>query len=347
MTDNSLKNNKDLSKQEIETYFNQLEIGNWKTVLEALDILAPDYSNSPSFFLITGIAHSMAMLENGDIEKPIVYFDKAKSLGCGLKDYYTNLKEHYSRIGHYLYSIGDNEDSYKYFIKATEYSSNNNHIYLTSAANMLVKLNKAEEAKAMYKKAIKIDNNYVFAYNNLGLCCYTHKDYNEALINFHKCILVDDTNPIFWVNYANCLWALKRQEEALEAYYKVRMLDPSNPDTFILLASALDTMGQDSELQEIVSTNLDNFAVNSADKELKIKSEKISFLLNILGNSYFKTKDFQKSIDSLNMALEIAPDNICLHNDIIKAYNKVGDHKKIKTHTEKISKLSNKDKDND
>ena len=347
MNDSSKNNNKDLSDQDIEIYFQQLRIGNWKNVLESLNILKDDYPNSSSICLLMAICHSVAMMENGDIEKPIIFFEKAKSLGLKNNDYNINIKEHYSRVGQYFRISNDYENAYKYLIKSTEYSNYNNHIYYSNIGSLLKIMDKTEESNEMYRKSIKINKNYAISYCNLGLNHYECKKFDDALEFFHKSTLIDDIQATYQIHYGNCFWALKRYEEGLKAYYKAHMLDPSNVDIFIIIAAALSTLERDNELQELVSSNLDDVNSNKNDKKSEQKIIKYSELLNILGQSYFKTKDFQKSINALSKAIEINPNNLIYYKNIINAYKMLGDTQKTKIYNDKLSKLSAQSKDND
>ena len=342
-----MTNNNDLSTEQIKKFSYQLEIGNWKNVILALNVLKDDYPNSPNLYLLYGISYSQAMIDNGDIDKPIFFFDKSKSLGLPVKVYNTNIKEHYSRAGLYLYHVDNYEDSYKYLIKSTEFGTFNNHIYVCNVGNVLLKLNKTAEAIEMYKKSIKINNNYAIAHSNLGICYYNNKHYDDALKNFLTCTLLNNIEPFYMINYANCLWALERKDEALEAYYKVRMLDPSNVDSYTLLCSSLSFLGREKELQDLILVNIDEINTKPGDKISESKISKFLDLLISLSESYFKTKDFYKSIDILNKALEINSNNPVIHRSIIKSYKEIGDNQKEKIHSDKLSKLLKQAKDSD
>ena len=83
------------------------------------------------------------------------------------------------------------------------------------------------------------------------------------------------------------------------------------------------------------------------DKKSKEKIIKLSQLLNILGESYFKTKDFQKSIKALSESIELNPNNLVSYKNIINVYNKIGNTQKTNFFSDRLSKLISHSKDND
>ena len=76
---------------------------------------------------------------------------------------------------------------------------NNVNIYY-HLANIREKLNKLDEAKRDYLKAIEIDPNYAQSYHGLGLLMDKLNNYDTAIEYFSKSIELDESNAIFWHN---------------------------------------------------------------------------------------------------------------------------------------------------
>jgi len=100
--------------------------------------------------------------------------------------------------------------------------SNNAECYFLKAQESE---NKADFEKALnfYKKAIRVDKNYIDAYNARGLLFQKQKKHNKAISDFSKIIDIDDSNWIAFHNRANSYSELGEKKYSLE--YKKAMKD--------------------------------------------------------------------------------------------------------------------------
>jgi tetratricopeptide (TPR) repeat protein len=407
MSDYSDESKKDLSSSEVQKYADQIRLGEFDNVLKSLNVVKANHPNFSLTYILMGFCYSIEMLESGDFEKPVSYFNKAKELGCKDVDYFSNIKDHYTRVGDYFYKSGKLEESYKYYLKSTEFSSHNNHLYISNLGSALHRLDRTDEAIKCYNEAIYIEKNYPLAHSNLGLIYYESKQYDDALDFFYKCTLIDPAQPYYWKNYSNCLWALKKHEEALKGFYKVIMLSPLDVNCYTQIGNALCFLGRFKEFQDLIDENFDDIKPKPHPNSLFIKSSKPSgnsveltlsngeivtvknvknpigndftfevggsktsnlslknyldksdkndirkkilfaSLLNLLGESYFHTGDFNASINYYNQAIELNLNNSSYHLNISNAYKELGDDINAKIYYEKYSKLSSVSKKND
>jgi tetratricopeptide (TPR) repeat protein len=83
-----------------------------------------------------------------------------------------------------------------------------------------------DDSKKSYQKAIKYDKSYAFAYNNLGVVFYRYKKYGRAIKFYRKAIVLDPDNASFHNNVAAAYFADKKLDKAIPEYEKALELDP-------------------------------------------------------------------------------------------------------------------------
>ncbi len=83
-----------------------------------------------------------------------------------------------------------------------------------------------DDSKKTYEKAIKNDKTYANAYNNLGVVYYRDKKYGRAIKFYRKAIELDQTNASFHNNVAAAYFADKKVDKAIPEYQKALELDP-------------------------------------------------------------------------------------------------------------------------
>jgi len=83
-----------------------------------------------------------------------------------------------------------------------------------------------DDSKKSYEKAIKNDKTYANAYNNLGVVYYRNKKYGRAIKFYRKAIEFDESNASFHNNVAAAYFADKKIDKAVPEYQKALELDP-------------------------------------------------------------------------------------------------------------------------
>lgn len=110
------------------------------------------------------------------------------------------------------------------------------HASYFNKANVLVRLERYEEAIDLYKKALDFDILDSLIYFYIG-DCYDHLDKpKQALVFFEKAIKKDDNMAEAWVGAASALDELNRELEALEYAKKALVIDETNGDYHCFLA---------------------------------------------------------------------------------------------------------------
>jgi len=89
-----------------------------------------------------------------------------------------------------------------------------------------------KKAIKFYKKALKIDPNFAFALDNLGLAYRKTKQYDKALESYAKSMKIIPTNKTPIMNSAVVYVYKKKWDKAIAMYKKLIDIDPDDPESF-------------------------------------------------------------------------------------------------------------------
>jgi len=116
--------------------------------------------------------------------------------------------------------------------------------------NAHYKAKRYEEALAAYDHAIRINPNFVAAYNNKGLALDALNRYEEALAACEQAIRLNPSLATAYNRKGYALNGLKRYQEALTAYEQAIRLNPNYAAAHYHKGLALDVLGRKSEAQQ-------------------------------------------------------------------------------------------------
>lgn len=83
-----------------------------------------------------------------------------------------------------------------------------------------------------YKKAVKIDPNFAFAYDNMGICYRRLEQYDLAIEAYQKSLKIDPNGLMPLQNIAVVYSYKKEYKKAVETYEKLAQIEPNNPEVF-------------------------------------------------------------------------------------------------------------------
>ncbi len=97
-----------------------------------------------------------------------------------------------------------------------------------------VYFDKEDYANALpyFKNAVKIDPQFAFAWDNLGVCYRKTNDYDNAIKAYEKSLEVDPKGQTALQNIAVAYEFKKEYDKELEAYNKLASVYPDDPETF-------------------------------------------------------------------------------------------------------------------
>jgi tetratricopeptide (TPR) repeat protein len=134
--------------------------------------------------------------------------------------------EKYTELG-----ISQNDKAREYYSKGQDADEVNNY----------------KKAIKFYKKAVKIDPNFAFAYDNLGVVYRKTKQYDKALEAYAKSIKIIPTNSTPIMNSAVVYIHQRKYDKAIEMYQKLIEIDDTDPESFYGIGHAQTLKGDYEE----------------------------------------------------------------------------------------------------
>ncbi|RKR12002.1 TPR repeat protein [Flavobacterium sp. 90] len=111
-------------------------------------------------------------------------------------------------------------------------SSNQKALDLYNLAIDETKKENYKGAIEYYKKAVKIDPKFAFAYDNMGICYRRLEQYDLALESYEKSLKIDPNGLMPLQNIAVVYSYKKEYQKAVTTYEKIAKIDPNNPEVF-------------------------------------------------------------------------------------------------------------------
>jgi len=219
---------------------------------------------------------------------------------------------------------------------------------------------KLSDAERAYKKAIKINRDFIEAHNDLGNVLLARGRYKEAFNSFRKALTFRPNHPLLltnlgnalqlqgeieqaidWFNKAikqdpnftgahnnlgNALRDLGRFQEAVAAYKRAITISPDYADTYYNLASVLVQL---DELEEAIS----NF-----EKAIEIDPGHQG-AYNGLGNALAFQGEMDRAVTAYRKAIEINPRHKYAHNGLGNVLSDMGEMDEAITSYRKAIKI--------
>lgn len=130
-----------------------------------------------------------------------------------------------------MYNGTTSEEAKKHFDKASEYGNNQDF----------------NNAKKYYLKAIKEDDKYVEAYDNLGLVYRRLGEYENAIDNYKKSIKIYPNGMMAHQNLAAVYGIKKEYKSAIEEYKEILRISPNDPEGYFGIANSYMMLSQFDE----------------------------------------------------------------------------------------------------
>ncbi|MBI2057980.1 MAG: tetratricopeptide repeat protein [Candidatus Yanofskybacteria bacterium] len=162
---------------------------------------------------------------------------------------------------------------------------------LSNMGAALFDLGRYEEATEVYRWAIAVDPEYVYAYNNLGSALFLLGRYEEATEVYQQGIAVDSEFAQSYDGLGSALLRLGRNIEAIETFRKALAIDPEFDNVYNGLGNAFLNLNRYKE------------AIDEYRKALIINSKfaypyfGLGFALHSLGHKREAIEAYQKFID--------------------------------------------------
>ena len=173
-------------------------------------------------------------------------------------------------------------------------------------------LGKLSNAERAYRKAIKIDPDFVEAHNNLGTVLLDRGRLKEASNAFRKALKLLPDHPMLLNNVGNVLQLQGEHAAALNWFEKAIKKDPNNVEAYGNLGNVLRALDKPDE------------AVTAYKRALQINPESADIFYN-LGVVLVELDEAEEAIHYFNQVLRINPGDINARLGLGNAYSAQGD----------------------
>ena len=172
-----------------------------------------------------------------------------------------------------------------------------------------------DDAIMWYTKAIEMNREFVWAYNNRGNVYHDLKKYEKALADYDKAIALAPEDAIAYNNRGNTYQVLKEYEKALADYDKAIALNPEYTDAYISRGN--------------VYYNMEDYdkALADYDKAIALAPE-YALAYNNRGNTYQVLKEYEKALADYDKAIALNPEYTDAYNNRGNTYQKLKEYEK-------------------
>ena len=163
-------------------------------------------------------------------------------------------------IGLSLINLQDFIQAEKFFEKLIFLNKNSENLY--TLGNIQKKLKKFYDAISSFEEAIKLNQNFSEAYNNLGSTQKSLGQYENAIYNIKKSISLKKDNLEAWYNLASLYFLLENYIDASYCYKNILNIKSKHEEICQNLAISLFKIGKKKELKDFVLTIISKYPSN-------------------------------------------------------------------------------------
>ncbi len=165
--------------------------------------------------------------------------------------------ESWLKEGYNLTANGSYEQALQAYEKSIQMDPNNEIAWINKA-NVLLMLNRTNEATGAYQKALDITNKTLEAdpknatlWSAKGLLLHNVGNYEESVRAFDNATSIDPNYEMAWKMKGVVLSSeLGKNEEAVDAFDRALAINPDDPRTWQAKGNALKALGRQSEADE-------------------------------------------------------------------------------------------------
>lgn len=263
------------------------------------------FKKNPYILNNTGVA----FLNSGNYKEAQEYFEKAIELNRSFYPALANLARLYFQQAMYDKALDIYNELIKYFpadIKA-----------LQNVAHVLFKKGELDKALTVLLEVIKKDDKNASAYNNSGVIYIIKHDINKAIHYLRSALAINENFANAHNNLGNCYALQKEYEKAIRSYLSAISLNKNFVVAIKNLARIYQEVGEHEKVFAVIEKCLVH---NNPDSEM----------FNILADSSYMSKKYQRAIVYLNKAISLQTtshnpaEQSRIYNNMAVAYSYLG-----------------------
>ena len=170
---------------------------------------------------------------------------------------------------------------------------------------------KLAEATVEYREAIRLDPNLGVAHASLGVVLFNQGELEQAVAEFQEASRLEPTNADLWLHLGQLYEQLGRGEDALHSLQTGLEADPGN-------AGILNQFGWIYATAENPALRDPAKALAYAQRAVEASNGGDANILDTLAEAYYVNQEFDEAIKTEQRALEIAPEQEALQNQLKK-----------------------------
>ena len=190
---------------------------------------------------------SSCLMQCGEANQALQLLEKLVLLPPDSKDLFSDFKQQASwfNLARCRHSLGDAAGCMQALREALKHGEDVET--LTFAAQVFAEAGKSDEALPYLDKALAINPQSIWAWNNKSVVLHALGRNNEALGCCNEALGIDSQFAAAWFNKGNVFVALARNEEALDCYEKALAIDARIANAWVGRGNLLDMRGRSDE----------------------------------------------------------------------------------------------------
>lgn len=205
------------------------------------------------------------------------------------------------KLGTLLYHMGQFSQAIPYLQTAVQLQSNHGKA-LTNLAIALSQVGKTAESDKVFRQAIEIKEFASEAHFNYGIHLFNQQKAQQAIIQYKKSIELDPTLEPAYTELIGYYLSQKRHEDAVHTLKAAIQYVPGSVAFAHTLAKILSTCTEDH-------VRNGSEALQYANKAMELTGNKHPVILGTLTFAYAESGDFEKAIEIVDQAIQIAESN--------------------------------------
>lgn len=149
----------------------------------------------------------------------------------------------HDELGNILMNLQKFDEALTHFEKAIQLRPDNAGLYC-NAGTALARQDRLNEAISRFNKALRLDPLFAEAHNNLAAALYDSGKFDDAVKHFKESLRLDPDNADMHYNLARALAELDKPDEAMKHYIETIRFDPDNSNAHNNLGIILFNKGQ-------------------------------------------------------------------------------------------------------
>jgi tetratricopeptide (TPR) repeat protein len=167
---------------------------------------------------------------------------------------------------------------------------------------LFIEQGKLSSAEECFKKAVKLNPNYIEAYSNLGNVLQLQGGNDQAVVCLKKAIAIEPNFTQAHITLGNALEQLGGIDEAFASYQQAIAIDPNLAEAYANLASIQNQRGQ-------IEAALENY-----NKAIQLKPDDAEVYYN-RGKLLYGLGQFEVALENFQKATELKPDYFEAHSN--------------------------------